>query len=216
MSLMPLEGHASEEVLERYSLGVLSEVETEPFEEHLLVCPVCQDRLAEMDAFVGATRRAAEKVLAGPPLSTASWWRRLFSDLPWPKTAWAYVVAGMALLLVTFAATWGIPRLRGAPSATVWLESARGMPGVSGARAPADRPLVLQLQLTELPRLPSYAVELVDWQGRPLLASAVPWEGGQASLRVGKLAPGRYWIRVYNPSPPRELLREFGLETAGN
>lgn len=204
--------HASEEVLERYALGTLSEAETEPFEEHLLVCPVCQDRLAEMDAFVEATRRAAERALVESPGRRDSWWRRLLPNRPWPKAAWASVVAGTALLLVTLAGTWGVPRLGEAAPATVLLESARGVDGAGGARAPAGRPLVLQLDLTALPRLPSYALELVDWRGRRVLASAVPWDGGQLSLRVGKLAPGRYWIRLRDPSSPKELLREFGLE----
>jgi anti-sigma factor RsiW len=210
------ERHASEEVLERYSLGVLSEAETEPFEEHLLICPVCQDRLEEMDAFVGATRRAAEKVLSGPPRSTESWWRRLFPHLPWPKTAWASVVAGMALLLVTFAATWGIPRPGEVTPVSVLLESARGIQDASGARAPAGKPLVLQLNLAELPRFPSYALELVDWRGQHVLASAAPRHNERVSFRVGKLAAGRYWVRLYDPSPQRELLREFGLEATKN
>jgi hypothetical protein len=213
---MPFDSHASEETLERYALGTLLEAETEPFEEHLLVCPVCQDRLAEMDAFVAATRRAAERMLGESPGGRAWWGSRLLANRPWPKAAWVSVLAGAALLLLTLAGTWGLPRMGEAAAVTVLLESVRGVEGARGARAPAGRPLVLQLDLTALPRLPSYALELVDWRGQWVLEGAVPRGGGKASFQVGRLTPGQYWIRLYDPSSRKELLREFGLEVTQN
>ena len=34
-----------------YSMGRLSETEIDNVEDHLLICPVCQDRLTETDQF---------------------------------------------------------------------------------------------------------------------------------------------------------------------
>lgn len=59
--------HASEDVLERYATSKLSETELVPVGEHLLVCPVCCERVTWLDRFVdsirsadGATVRTAE------------------------------------------------------------------------------------------------------------------------------------------------------------
>ena len=46
--------HFPEDVLERYAMGKLSNQESEPLEEHLLVCVPCQQRLAELDEFLGS------------------------------------------------------------------------------------------------------------------------------------------------------------------
>jgi hypothetical protein len=45
--------HLGEEELEEYALGLLPPLSVQQFEMHLLVCDRCQDRLAEMDLFVG-------------------------------------------------------------------------------------------------------------------------------------------------------------------
>ena len=73
MMSKPNSTHLAEDTLEMYSMGRLSETETEHVEEHLLICTVCQDRLTETDQFVHAIRSAArelEKEPAGP------WWSR--------------------------------------------------------------------------------------------------------------------------------------------
>ena len=56
--------HISEDVLELYAMGRLSESELEPVEEHLLVCHHCQDALQEADEFVRAIRVAARELEA--------------------------------------------------------------------------------------------------------------------------------------------------------
>lgn len=47
-----------EDLLERYALGRLSELESGPWEEHLLLCRACQRRLEDMDEFLAAAKAA--------------------------------------------------------------------------------------------------------------------------------------------------------------
>ena len=56
--------HFSEQVLEDYALGMLSEENCAALEEHLLICPLCQDLLADADEYVQAAKAAAA-LLAG-------------------------------------------------------------------------------------------------------------------------------------------------------
>ena len=51
-----LDGHITEEILEAYSLGQLTEVDIAPVEEHILICPACQERLQATDLFVATIR----------------------------------------------------------------------------------------------------------------------------------------------------------------
>lgn len=53
--------HVSEDRLEAYSLGRLSEDELARLEEHLLVCAACQERLEATDAFVETMRQALQR-----------------------------------------------------------------------------------------------------------------------------------------------------------
>jgi hypothetical protein len=54
-----LNPHPDEGELEKYSMADLREEEAAGFEEHLLICQHCQQRLAETDVYVAAMRRAA-------------------------------------------------------------------------------------------------------------------------------------------------------------
>ena len=49
----------SDELLESYALGRLAEPGCAPLEEHLLLCPACQERLSRTDEFVAAMKAAA-------------------------------------------------------------------------------------------------------------------------------------------------------------
>ena len=53
----------SDDLLESYAMGKLSNRETAHLEEHLLLCAVCQERLATVDDFILAMKAA----LAVPP-----------------------------------------------------------------------------------------------------------------------------------------------------
>src|SRR6185436_13699338 len=88
--------HPAEELLERYAMHRLTGPELDLFEDHLLACTHCQDRLDTATEYVGIMRVAAEKVAAGaPPESAWQRWLR-FEWLPMPTTA----MAGALLVLV--------------------------------------------------------------------------------------------------------------------
>ena len=59
---MEIVRHVSDDTLERYAMQTLPESESGPLEEHILICPDCQERLqAEID-LVTAMWGAAAKV----------------------------------------------------------------------------------------------------------------------------------------------------------
>lgn len=51
--------HFPQEVWEAYALGMQSEQECAPLEEHLLLCPACQDLLAQADEYIRVVKSAA-------------------------------------------------------------------------------------------------------------------------------------------------------------
>jgi len=63
-----LRSQFSDDFLERYAMGRLSSVECASFEEHLLICSICQERLTGVEEFI-VTIRAA---LAEPGLNAAA------------------------------------------------------------------------------------------------------------------------------------------------
>jgi hypothetical protein len=45
-----------------------------------------------------------------------------------------------------------------------------------------------------------------------VLEAAARWNAGAITVEVTRrLAVARYWVRLYEPGPPRTLLREFAL-----
>jgi anti-sigma factor RsiW len=50
--------HISEDALEEYALGRLPSAHCEPLDEHLLVCPACQNALEVIDDYVNVIRAA--------------------------------------------------------------------------------------------------------------------------------------------------------------
>jgi hypothetical protein len=196
--------HASDEVLEQYSLGKLPEREVETFEEHLLICPACQDRLGEMDRYVRVTRSALEEVEAAPAPyggdSVAGAVRRLLH--PGPVLA----IAATAALAIVLLPRISAPPLSPAAAVAVTLEATRGAPG---GPAPAATPLLLRLDAAGLEGS-AYAVEIVDAAGAPVLEAAARREQNHIVITGARtFAAGTYWVRVYGDE--HELLREYGL-----
>jgi hypothetical protein len=205
---MNLDGHAPEAMLEEYSRGALPDAEAERFEEHLLVCPQCQDNLAEMDAFVDATRRAAARlreeqaVLAAKQGGVWSWF---------PHPAWLAAAAGLAILLVGGADLWRAGR-RSEPAFSVYLQAERGGETPTNSRVPAARPLRIHLDSAGLPALSFYRVEIVEASGAPVFEAVSARGEGDLIVETPKpLAAARYWVRLYEPGQAGALLREFGL-----
>lgn len=188
----------SGETIERYCLGHLDSEEVERFEEHLLVCPNCQDRVAASDQFIKAMKSALREPA---PKEQA---RKRWSPFRWTPV----LAAGFAA--VTVAVFLSLPRGGGggAPE-VVTLRAVRGFEDPVAAAA-GRGPLVFQADLAEMPELPAYRLEIVDAEG------AVLWRGegrpAGATLTIAtshRLRPGRYWIRIKGNG---KLLREFGLQ----
>jgi len=201
--------HATEEALEQYSLGALPESELENFEEHLLVCPSCQDRLAEIDRFIRAFRNAITEIEVSPPPSEASRLKRLLHILLRPAPALITALSVLAVVVVWRAYTPASGHVAAVP---VLLRTERG--GSLDA-APAGRPLLMQMDAAGLAESPCCKVEIVDALGIPLAKLSARREGDKIALAGGrKFAPGSYWVRVYDNSG--RLLREYALEVSEN
>ena len=197
--------HASEELLEQYSMGRLAGSDLEWVESHLLVCACCQDALASSDTYVMSIRSAARELRRQTAEVPQPWYGKLFDP---PKPAWALGMAALALLIVAGAGGPWLHRA-GAPPAIVVLQSTRGSALNSGA--PAGKPLVLMLDLTDLQPLPQYKLEIVDTLGHPVFQSAAaPARNSLRAALAKGLPAGMYYVRLY--APGRELLREYGLK----
>jgi anti-sigma factor RsiW len=204
--------HAIEEDLERYSLGTLPEADTEIFEEHLLVCPACQERLTETDVYLRTMRQALRR-----PQEQQSWsWfgfpPRLTSVPALPGLAWAL---GAALCLVLLFGVFGIRRLpisAGSPPVAIVLQTMRGAEQPGAVTAPKGRPLALDADVAGLSLQSGCVVEIVDQRGTPAWHSQGKPQGARLTLQLRYgLREGRYWVRLYGPSPEKELLREYAL-----
>ena len=62
-----LSSHCSEDVLEEYSMGMLSSQDCVSVEEHLLLCVACQGRLEDTEEYIRVVKAAASILGAGPP-----------------------------------------------------------------------------------------------------------------------------------------------------
>jgi hypothetical protein len=186
--------HPNEEILEEYALHRLPEALAAPVEEHLLICPSCQEAVAENDQFVAALKAAASQ-----PISRSSVLPSLAN-----RTSLAPIVALVVLALV---AVWKYPQEVSAPVA-VSLSSLRGLSPM--APAPAGKPLLLNIDLPDLVPGREYRVEVVDAAGSPVWKGAVADSNGTLIATVSRLlGKGLYWVRLYGPDS--ELLREFGM-----
>lgn len=186
-----IECHLKDDDVERYSMRVMSEDQSEPIEEHLLICASCRNRVEEHDFYFQGMRRAAPAAeVTGEP------GRLLMMRPVWLATAASMLLAG------GIAIRTGIHSP--APQA-VRLEAMRGI----GAKAAADRPLLLQPDLHALPAYSDYRLEIVNEIGGRVFDTRIKAAEPQAT--VPGVPKGVYFIRLYSPSG--ELLREYGVDT---
>ena len=194
--------HASDDALEQYAMGRLPEPEMAEFEEHLLVCEHCQDRLALEDSI---RQRVRDGAVALEHTSDVVWWRSL-------RLGWATALVAAGLVIVAGYEWQSLHRPAAAP-AVVLLQATRGVEDLTKA-APAGRPLTLVLDLTGLPQCPEYKFEVVRASGSPVFqASAAPQGNRLHASLSGGLAADAYFVRVSTPTG--ELLREYALLVRG-
>jgi hypothetical protein len=94
----------------------------------------------------------------------------------------------------------------------VYLRAVRGLPGNSGS---VGRPLMLNLDLSALPRHESLGVELVDKDGHLIWRRSIRARAADAlPVKSPALPSGLYYVRAYSPS--KALLREYELRIGRN
>ncbi len=206
--------HPSDDELELYSLGRLPEDRLASLEEHLLACEECRKRLAQADEYVAAMRQALSELNreAGEPAERRRRGEGFVSRfLAIPKPAWAGAAAAVALLLLVLPA-----RHPTAAPFEIQLSTFRGGGAPLNAPAPAGRELILNLDITGLPALSRFQVEVVDSAGGVIYQGPAVPAGDTVRVKLGRsLEAGQYWVRIYRPTAPagseRELLRELSL-----
>jgi hypothetical protein len=210
--------HLSEDLLEEYIFGRVSEPGLERLEEHLFVCIACRNKLEEVDACVALIK-----------YGTAAWERDTRERDTWERdrermrtnlVAWPGVPLGRGALLGTALATGivclallgtrAFPPTKPAAPAAVKLVAMRGGESGSLTTAPGGRPLDLTLDRNTLPPETGYRLEMVNEAGREIWSGIPALAGATLSARITENPrPGVYWIRLY--SSGGELLREFGM-----
>ena|ERR1017187_6241999 len=193
--------HVTEEDLEQYCLGGLTEVRCARLEEHLLLCGTCRDRLTETENFVGAMRQASRQLSEEPVKGRAA---GVVASRTW-RQSWPGQLAPMliAALLLVCAAVW-FSRHSSVPAPLPFAVELTAVRGAAPGQVPAGRPLLLELDLTGLSDGHPFAGEVVDASGARVAEFPV-----SASVRLQALPPGSYFVRIYNSSA--ELLREYAL-----
>ncbi|MBL0159155.1 MAG: zf-HC2 domain-containing protein [Bryobacterales bacterium] len=208
----------TEHELEEFLFNRLSGVTREVIEEHLLVCPNCQDRVEAEAIYSQAFQDAAKQVeaedftramgsvtaepQAGWRESLLAGWTALFGK----RTILALAGAGV----VTAALFYSTALRRPGQEATVELSLARGE-AAAGALAPVGRALTLSADVSQLPVLPNWQVEVVDATGRLEQSAQVAAAGGRLSWVVKDGLPaGRHWVRLRAPGGG-SLVREYGV-----
>ena len=196
--------HVPDDVLEKYSLRRLSERETAPVEEHLLVCAVCRAQCEEWEEFIEVSRAALREGLRKP--AHRAYQLRLGALQSWLTVS---VMAAAAAAILTTAMLMPPHAAPGAKPAEVRLYAMRG----SGATLPqvqSPGSLRLDLAAEELPPGTAYQVEIVDASGSRVWNGAAPRLGTWVTVSVDRsFPPGRYWVRLRRGG---ELIHEYGLE----
>ncbi len=193
-------GHPDEAVLESYSMNKLDGEQLDVFEEHLLICAECQDRVTDTDSFVRGMRSAL--VAPVPESSAFGWdWKRYFQM---PAPVWATAAVACAGIVGAFAVYKLNPDT--APLA-IALSATRGgyIP-----TAKSGTPLDLDLDTRDLTPGAGNRVQIVNGDGTEV------WSGAASSVRnghvhalvVSRLNPGQYYVRIADAAGTH---REYAL-----
>jgi len=197
--------HLDEEDIEKYSMGDLGEPAISLFEEHLLICESCQDRVAQSDRYVPLVQSASAEIRR----KNAKWADRS----RWLFPRWTPAFAAAALLFSSALGLQWFARRQASnnqPPVAISLAATRG--NGFGSKAPAGRALTLQLDFTAMPASESYRLELVDSRGKRVWQGGVNPQDTHGAVSIPGLSRGLYFLRAY--APTGDLLREYGLEVA--
>jgi len=203
--------HPSEEILEEYVLLRLPQTLAVQIEEHLLICPSCQDAAGATEQFVSALRAAVRYPNVAP--YPAPDWSPIRSRGRRVARAFGRLASSPMLAPVLLLAILGLLVILRHPHTplepvAVSLSSLRGLDPQS--QVPSGKPLQLKIEAPDLSLGKEYRVEVVDTAGGVVWKGAVmPTDGKLAATMPQPLGNGMYWVRLYGANS--ELLREFGL-----
>jgi anti-sigma factor RsiW len=226
--------HPDEELLEEYCLGRVQEPRLADLEEHLLLCPLCCQRVADLDEYLAVIKAglaeivdaAAERhhavspstgseTIAPATIPALSLTTGILNRFSWiPPSDWVKIAA--LFVFVSAASVAWMSSHRGhslaRPEAEVSLVALRGGETTT-ASVPAGVPLRLSMDSSSLPEAGSYRIEVVDAFGAEAWNGAAAVANQHLSARVEKILPaGNYWVRIYSADPGGgQLLREFSL-----
>jgi hypothetical protein len=191
--------HETDEELELYGLGRLTQSRVEIIEQHLLLCQTCQKRHDDVGAFALAMRQAIPDELESQAFKGRFEWLK-FSGLMRPALAWT---GGFATLV--FAASLYLHSDRNVlPLASLQLTAMRGDLQTAARAAETD------ITLADAPALSSLRAEVVDDTGG--LVWSGPFDNRHRIKLVKQVAPGTYFVRLYESGG--KLLHEYGFHVS--
>lgn len=185
--------HGTDEQLEAYTLGRLSDSEEEILEQHLLVCDSCRNSLDRQLIYASGMREAI--LDPGPQRDFFAWVRPVFA----PRFAMAGALAALVLALGLY---FGIGnRVHYAPVAALQLIAVRGeTPAIEPARE-------IDLTLNSFPSSGGpFKAQVVNANGDEV------WSGAVTSPALSihdKFGPGAYFVRLYGADG--SLLHEYAF-----
>jgi len=210
--MQPMLAHVAEEQLEQYAMGSLPQSKEASLEEHILLCPECQDRLEEMDVYVRTMRVVMSRLNSQQSRdldhSPGSW----FGLMRVPGLVLGATVALSLILLFGFYTLRQPPKAMELAPVAVVLEAVRGPGGAARSQAPRGQPLLLKADLAGLPPQGLCELEVVNAEGLRLNRIQAKAIGTRLEGRIDEGLPaGQYWVRVFSPASAAAPLREYAL-----
>ncbi len=217
--------HPNEEALERYLLSRSEDQEVEVLETHILACEKCILRLETLEsqiinlktALAGLDQEQIQRALNPGRRTWTSW--LTVPTLSWASAAAVTFMVGLAVIphsgehnpqLVPTNPLAAAGELAACDGSDANLSACRGNKTPS---FPGDRPLVLRLSTTDIPK-GSVDVQVVSGLGAEVWQGQATVSEERAEVRLPRIAqPGPYFLRLYTrTSGTRELAREFRME----
>src|SRR5437867_10182529 len=104
-----------------------------------------------MEAYVNAVRSVSPKLRGAKQTGWGRW-------LEWPRPVWIAATVTVAVALFLAKGWLAAPAFR-TETAILLLHTSRGIEGLENAKASAGQPLILDIDLTEIPQSSSYRLE---------------------------------------------------------
>ena len=194
--------HPSEENLERFVLHQMQEEELEGFESHILACDSCVARLEYLELNITATKMALSQLHQEKVAENYA--AQKSSRLSWLKVSGFSLAGAAAAIALTVSVL---------PGSRVVEKDMSAYRGSETTELPANRPLFLHLNASDLPSEP-VSVELIGEEGNQVWKGAGVIDHQKVDAHLPKITEkGSYLVRLYASNQSgSELLREFSFE----